>query len=138
MSFREKINWISLLAMAGVYGWYFWTVMPLLAAGHGNALRVAYLLGSTVAILQIVPIIVVAIGAPRDAQAPEDEREKLFSLKGTRSAYFVLVAGALFTSTAGIFFGASAGMLANYILLSVVASNIIKYATQIAYFRMTG
>ncbi len=49
----------------------------------------------------------------------------------------MLVAGALFASAAGIFFGANSGMLANYILLSLVASNLVKYATQIAYFRMT-
>lgn len=140
MSFREKITWVSLVAMGGVYGWYFWTVMPVLAAGHGDALHYAHLLGSTialVAILQIIPIVVMAAVAPRDAQAPEDERETLFSLKGTRAAYYVLVAGALFASAAGIFFGANSGMLANYILLSLVASNLIKYATQIAYFRMT-
>src|SRR5580698_9875600 len=119
MSYREKTTWISLLAMGVVYGWYFWKVMPVLAAGNGDALHYAHLLGSTigaVAILQIIPMIVVAVLSPAEANAPHDEREKLYALKGTQAAYFVLVGGALFTSVAGIFLGASAGMLANIIL----------------------
>ena len=138
MSYREKTTWISLLAMAAVCGWYVWKVMPALAAGHGDALQSAHLLGSmiaTVAVLQIIPMILIAIASPSDAQAPHDEREKLYALKGTQAAYFVLVAGALFASVAGIFFGATVGMLANLMLLSVVASNVAKYLTEVAYFR---
>ncbi len=138
MSYREKTTWISLLAMGAVYGWYFWKVMPVLAAGGGDTLHYAHLLGSTiaaVAILQIIPMIVIAILSPADAQAPQDEREKLYALKGTQAAYFVLVAGALFASVAGIFFGANAGMLANLTLLSVVTSNMAKYLIEVAYFR---
>ena len=37
VSYREKTTWISLLAMAAVYGWYFWNVMPVLAARHGGS-----------------------------------------------------------------------------------------------------
>jgi hypothetical protein len=141
MSYREKTTWISLLAMGAVYGWYFWKVMPALIAGHGDALHYAYLLGSTiaaVAILQIIPMIVAAVISPADAQAPQDEREKLYALKGTQAAYFVLVAGALFASVAGIFFHVNAGMLANLILLSVVTSNLVKYLAEVAHFRFAG
>jgi hypothetical protein len=138
MSYREKTTWISLFAMTGVYGWYFWKVMPVLASGHGDALQSAHLLGSTIALvaaLQIIPMIAFAAASPADANAPHDEREKFYALKGTQAAYFVAVAGALFVSVDGIFFGASVGMLANLSLLSVVTSNLAKYAVEVAHFR---
>ena len=139
MSYREKTTWISLLAMIFVYGWYFWKVTPALFAGHSEALLHAALVlpltVAAVAVLQVIPMIAVAIAAPADAQAPQDEREKLYALKGTQAAYFILASGALFTSVAGIFLGANAGTLANLCLLSVVVSNLAKYATEVAYFR---
>jgi len=139
MAFREKLAWISVATMALVYGWYFWTVLPLARAGAGGWFRYAKLLQGTiitVVVLQVVLTIAVAIFSPREAQAAEDEREKLIALKGTRAAYFVLVTGALLVSVWGIFFGTNAVLLGNDALLAVVVANLVKDVTQIVHYRL--
>ena len=139
MAFREKLAWISVATMTLVYGWYFWTVFPLARAGAGGWFHYAKLLQGTiitVVVLQVVLTIAVAIFSPREAQAAEDEREKLIALKGTRTAYFVLVTGALLVSVWGIFFGTNAVLLGNDALLAVVVANLVKDVTQIVHYRL--
>jgi hypothetical protein len=139
MAFREKLAWISVVTMTLVYGWYFWTVYPLATAGQGSALHYAALLQGTiiaVVVLQIVLTVAVAIFSPREARTPEDEREKLITLKGTRAAYFVLVTGALLVSVYGIFFGTNGTLLGNGALFAVVAANLVKDLTQIVHYRV--
>jgi hypothetical protein len=139
MAFREKLAWISVVTMTLVYGWYFWTIYPLAKAGHGDGLHYAALLQGTiiaVVVLQIVLTVAVAVLSPREATRPEDEREKLITLKGTRAAYFALVTGALLVSVYGIFFGTNSVLLGNGALLAVVAANLVKDFTQIIHYRV--
>jgi len=139
MAFREKLAWISVVTMSLVYGWYFWTTLPLARAGTGGALHYAKLLQGTiitVVILQIVLTVAAAAFSPREASAPEDEREKLITLRGTRIAYFVLVTGALCVSVSGIFFNTNSLLLGNYALMAVVVGNLAKDFTQIVHYRL--
>ena len=140
MSYREKAAWIALLATGLVYGGYFWKVMPVLAAGPGTRLHYGYLLFSTilaVVILQVIPLVGFAIASPTEAKAPADEREKLFALRATRAAYYVLVAGALFVSVEGMFMDASPALLANLSLLAVVTASLAQHLTEIGCYRFS-
>ena len=136
MTFREKVTWISLCATALVYAAYFAKVMPGLTLGHSGHF-VGLLIAAIVAlaILQIIPIVIVAALAPQDASAPKDERETLIELKGSRSGYIVLTLGALFCCVAAIFFGTGPALLANGILLAVVLAELAKLFTQIVFYR---
>jgi hypothetical protein len=136
MSFREKVAWICLCAMALVYAGYFAVVMPGLAFGQSQPF-IGLLFGAIVAlaILQIIPIVIAAALSPQEANAPEDEREKLIELKGSRAGYIVLTIGALFCCSAGIFFGTGPALLANCILMAVVLSELAKLFTQIVQYR---
>jgi len=139
MAFREKLAWISVVTMALVYGWYFWTVFPLASAGVGSGLHYAKMLQGTiiaVVLLQVILTIPVAIFSPREAQEPQDEREKLIALKGTRGAYFVLVTGTLLISISGIYFGTNSLMLGHDALFAVIAANLVKDVTQIVHYRL--
>jgi heme/copper-type cytochrome/quinol oxidase subunit 2 len=139
MAFREKLAWISVLTMTLVYGWYFWTVFPLARAGHVDRLHYAAMLQGTiivVVVLQVILAILVAIFSPREAARPEDERERLIALKGSRSAYFVLVTGTLLVSVCGIFFNADSVLLGNAALVAVVAANLVKDITQVVHYRL--
>jgi len=141
MAFREKLAWISVVTMSLVYGWYFWTILPLARAGAGNAWHYAKMLQATimtVVALQIVLTIAAAISSPREARAAEDEREKLITLKGTRTAYFVLITGALCVCVSALFFGTNSLLLGNYALMAVVAGNLAKDLTQIVHYRRGG
>ena len=135
MSFREKLAWISLIATAAIYGWYFATELPLQAKGTPDH----SLLGATILLLalaQAVPTAALSIHSPKEAKMPLDERERLIALKGNRAGYVVLTSGALACCVAGIHFGVDGAMLGNLILLAMVVSQIAKDAFQIAHHRL--
>ena len=134
MSFREKIAWISLLTTAAVYGWYFAAALPALgdSAQATSRLHVTVLL---IAVLQAVPAILISARSPREAQAPQDERERLIALKGSRAGYVVLGIGALVSCVAGLYFGIGGVLLANAILFAFVLSQLAKYGAEILYHR---
>ena len=127
MSFREKTAWISLLSMACIYGLYYWSVL--------HAAPVS-LLGTIIVlvIVQVVLTIAVAIFAPKEAQAPRDERDKLINLRATRFAY-----AALATSIAlACFFGAFNPPIifnTNALLFVLVVAEILRSGCQIVQYR---
>lgn len=134
MSFREKTAWICLLTMTAVYGWYFWGTLPALFAGGPPPMNLTTSI-VILAVLQIVPLALIAAAAPLEARAPRDERDQLIELKGSRAGYAVLVTGALLACVAAMHFGGGGALLANGIFLAIVAAQLAKYLVQIVHYR---
>ena len=137
MSFREKTAWISLVSMAGIYGFYFWSVAGagFHAAHHPAPVEGGRLLGTIIAlvVVQVALITVAAIFAPRDAQQPRDERERLIELRATRIAYSGLATAVVFAC----FFGAMNPPIVfntNALLFILVACEILRSASQIVQY----
>jgi hypothetical protein len=140
MSFREKSAWITILSMAGIYGFYFWTLSGVAAGGGAGSYPYGGLLVKTVFALVIVQIVLtvgVAIFNPRDAQAPRDEREQLIALKATRFAFYVLSSGAVCVCLYAAFY-ASSFTIVNGLLFVLVLSEVSRAAGSIALYRTTG
>jgi len=134
MSFREKSAWISLVSIAVIYGFYFWSVLH--ARPHGSALRFGGLLEAIVAlvVVQIILNVGVAIFAPNEAKAPRDERDKLIELRAMRVAYAGLATGIAFAC----FFGAFNPPIVfdtNALLFILVTAEIMRCACQIVQYR---
>jgi fatty acid desaturase len=134
MSFREKISWTSMLAMLGIYGFYFWSVVR--AGQQAGPLHFAGLLGTIIAlvVVQIVLIVALAIFAPTDAKAPRDERDKLIELRAMRVAY----AGLATSVALACFFGAFDPPIVfntNSLLFILVTAEIMRSACQIIQYR---
>ena len=133
MPFREKSAWISLLSMSGIYGLYFLSVIQ--GRPHGRV-HIGSLLITVIALIvvQVVLTIAVAIVAPKEAQAPRDEREKLIELKATRVAY-----SGLATSIAlACFFGAFDPPIifnTNALLFVLVTAELLRSGCQIIQYR---
>lgn len=133
MPFREKTAWISLVSMSVIYGVYFWS---LIRSGRHADTNVGGLLGTIIAlvIVQVVLTVAVAIFAPKEANAPADERERLIQLKATRVAYSGLATGIAFA----IFFAAFTPPIifgANSLLLILVVCEIMRSGCQIIQYR---
>ena len=78
MPFREKSAWISLLLYLGIYGFYFTQVATALTRGEADGTHFLALFGQSVVMFVIATIVltvVAAVWAPKDAQAPKDERK---------------------------------------------------------------
>jgi len=134
MSFREKAAWISLLSMAGIYGFYFWSILR--TGPHGGHVHSAGLLGTIIALVfvQTVLMIAISIFSPKEAKAPRDERDKLIELRATRFAYAGLATAIAFA----IFFGAFDPPIvfnANSLLLVLVVAEVMRSGSQILQYR---
>ena len=134
MSFREKSAWISLVLILLVFGPYFWLVGQSLVGRthvHGGTQFALILL---FVVLEIVVHIAVAIQSPRDAEAPTDEREDLIDLRATRMAFYVLFGGALM-SIFTLHFPVNVWTLSQFVLFSIVIAELVKFASQIVFYR---
>lgn len=134
MSFREKSAWISLLSMAGIYGFYFWSVIH--AGPQASGFHFGGLLGTIIAlvVVQVVLTVAVAISAPTEAKAPRDERDKLIELRAMRVAYAGLATGIALAC----FFGAFNPPIVfntNALLFILVTAEIMRSACQIVQYR---
>ena len=133
MSFREKTAWISLVSLTGIYAVYFWS---LVRSGPKGGPHFWGLLETIIAlvIVQLVLTIAVAISSPKEAKAPQDEREKLIDLRATRFAYAVLASGI----ACACFFGGFNPPIVfnmNALLFILVVAEILRSGCQIVQFR---
>jgi hypothetical protein len=88
----------------------------------------------TFVVIVVVAHVVVAVRAPREANARADEREQLIGLKATRLAAYVYAALSL-SSIFLIHLGANEIGLAYFLLVSFVIAELINYAARIIYHR---
>lgn len=135
MSFREKSAWISLFVTLVVWGGYLLHVFVWPGDGAGR-LAMPLLIGAIVVtvVFQTVLHIAIAAHAPRDAQSPADERDRLIALKAAQAAGFALAAG-VFLVAGSIHVGARPGEMANGILAALALAELIRCAAVIAAYR---
>lgn len=134
MAFREKSAWISLLATLGVYGVYFFFFGRALSEGRafgmGGPISLAIV---ALVMVQVVLTIIVAAFSPRDARAPEDERERAIQTRANAGSFFALQVLAMGAAVM-VYFG-DKWIIANAIVFALAASQAVKYAAVIDGYR---
>lgn len=96
MAYREKIAWLSLVAMVVAYTLYFSIAGPMMHGGGQSSVSFVVLLAAiltTQAIVAVVGSLIIAIRSGREARAPADERDRAIARRGAAVAYFVLMVG---------------------------------------------
>jgi hypothetical protein len=135
-SFREKSAWISFFSLLVVFGIYFWHVLRVLA-GQAEARATGRLFFSLLIVLVAVEVVLhvlIAVQSPKDARTPKDEREQLIELRATRLAFFVLLVGALL-AIATIHHGVGRWGLVHCVLFAVVVAELVRFGSQIVFYR---
>ena len=134
MSFREKSAWITLSAILMVSVLYALHAPQL---SHPRPWDFHVLLACIAAfvVIETVAYGVLRLSCPEDARTPIDEREQLIHLKATRLASACYVAGS-FLAVLTIHHGATAVMLAYFIVFAFVIAEIVKYGARIVYYRL--
>lgn len=149
MSFKEKSIWVSLIIMLIIWMDYFSDVYNLYqSASLTVAVIHKLLLGVVVLtiILQIIFHTVIAIIDKKGADEHEDERDKVITLYGSRNAYLILSIGVVvfvFQTILPSLFDRSnfvTGLPDQYVLMHVVIiaaviAEVVKYSTQLFYYR---
>ena len=155
LSFKEKSILGTLVLVLVVSFFYFSRVVEMLAAGTVDLAALGGLAVSLIVFFIIVEIVfhsAIALWSPQDAEAGEDERDRLIELKGERVGGLLLGLGVAFTvghiALNGLF-GSLAGseprlaalmstspfVTANLLLFSLTVSEIGKYLSQLLYYR---
>jgi hypothetical protein len=137
MSLREKFAWVALVTLIGGVAGYIILVMLgyQRILGHRQLLEI---LTGLMAALVILPLAIrglLAMRMPRGAMTEQDERERLFDLKATRIAFFVLTFAVL-ASTPFIMHARGGRLEVIHCLgIAIVLSYLVKFSVEIRYHR---
>lgn len=137
MTFKEKSAWIMCVALIVAGGFYAWSVLILWqVAGMVPPPNVMGLAAGVIIIIAIAIFghAVAALGNPMDANALEDERDRLVVWRAGNLSGLVL--GAL--SMCGLFHFAVLGngnLLFHTMIAALTLSQLAEYALTIWYYR---
>src|ERR1051326_8552205 len=133
MSFREKSAWISLFCLFIFTTLWFTHALRIEFFGAHNDNPVLWFFGAVAALiaLEIGLHVAIAIGSPREAKTPKDERERLIDTKASRLAFYVLMLG-VFVSIGTLHVpGANRYTMAQCLMGSILFALLTRFTTQI-------
>ncbi len=94
MAFREKIAWVSFLSTVLIWGAFFVILALVPHQARGLAMLGPFIVATVAqAAVMIAAATIWAISAPKEANAPADERDRAIGLRATRMAYLTLILG---------------------------------------------
>jgi hypothetical protein len=143
LSYQEKSIWGSLAAIVIAYGYYFSATLREFGRSENANLGRLVLAVIMIVVIETVYQIVLAIASKEE---PKDERDTLISSKAYRNAYFFLYGGAGTLMTAALGLSVVSGipglgisitpyLILNVVLLLMVLAELVKFCTQLFYYR---
>ncbi len=146
MSFREKSAWGLLLGIVVVSAFYFPAAFEIVAAapeGPPQAMPLIAISVAGVIALVVIEIVYHAFVASLSREVGTDERDALIDLKAERNGGFALglglfwLVGFIVIQTVVQAYAVPGAMeIAVYILLALTASEVVKLASQLWYYRV--
>lgn len=137
MAFREKISWLSLIAMVVAYGVYFTMAVPLVQQGMASTPRLLTLLASVLtvqALVVAIASIAITIQSGREASARADERDRAIARRGAAVAYFVLMVGMIAVGCI-MPFNQSGWKIINAAFFALMVAEIVRYGVIVVSYR---
>jgi hypothetical protein len=133
-SFREKKQWLIIIAMLVVYGFYFSRVLP--PSGPEITIEQASLfIGLLVPLVGIFIIGAVLMAISGKAETvQEDERDRLIALKSMRNAHYLLASGAVISVSSALFTEGNF-WFAHLMLATLVLAQVFESASCLFYYR---
>jgi len=139
MSYREKIAWLSLIAMAVAYGPYF--VFVGRAPGPWEPLPHLHPLG-LFAVVSIVRMLILGagylylrFGSTREERPPLDERDRAIDHRSLSAAYYVLIAGMILVGCI-MPISSTGWTIVNAAIFWIVAAEVVHYSVVVASYRL--
>jgi len=137
MPYREKIAWLSLLAMAVTFGPYF--TMTATRAVPAEPMPNLHQLGLFAA-TAIAQMLILGIGhlylrrSTQDARMPLDERDQAIMRRSVSYAYYVLIAGMILVGCV-MPFNSSGWSIVNAALFMIIAAEVVHYGVVVFSYR---
>jgi len=138
MPYREKIAWLSLIAMAVAYIPYFAVIDAgyLPARPMPDLRQIVFLSAVSVARVLILGIgyLFIRHGSPQEARIPPDERDRAIDSRSVGAAYYVLMAGMILV---GCFmpFSSSGWPIVNATIFMIVVAEVVRYGLAVFHYR---
>ncbi len=137
MPHREKVAWLSLIAMAVTFGPYFTLTALSPPTEPLPDLRAMGLFAAT-AVAQMLILgaghVWLRIRSSQDARAPADERDRAITLRSMSVAYYVLIAGMILVGCI-MPFNSGGWTLINAALLMIVLAEVVHYGVAVWSYR---
>ena len=138
MPYREKIAWLSLIAMTVSYGPYFTLVsIGVLPSRPLPDLRQLALFGATTVVQLIILAtghLILRFGSSRLDRTPPDERDLAITRRSVGSAYNLLLGGMILVGVV-MPFNSGGWKIVNAALFMIVVSELFKYAIVVVSYR---
>ena len=149
MSYKERSIWVSLAITLYIWFNYFSTLYWSI---EQDALTISIMQSALLKVvimtivLEILHQIVIAMIDNKNANYDEDERDKKITLLGTQNAYYILsftimaaVLHLLFPvmsqTLESVLSISNEYVIINIIILGVLVAEVVKFSTQIFYYR---
>ena len=135
MPFREKSAWIMSVALLVGGFWYFRTVLSLDSGQLASpVIRPIVVLTAFLIAIAILGHIVIALLAPREANAPADEREQLIFVRAGHYSSYAFGFGVIMSLGAYVF-TRSGDLLFYTVFASLLVGQVLEYLLQILFYR---
>ena len=139
MAHREKLAWLTLLAMALTFGPYFvWIAINPVEPGLPNLRAIATyaVVGTAYAVLTGVIHLGLRLHSPADARAKADERDLAIEGRASRAGYYLLIAGMILVG--GIMpFTHQGWDIVNAAIGAIVAAEVLNGVVTVVGYRRT-
>ena len=139
MSYREKIAWLSLTAMAIAYVPYFVLVargpFPWEPLPHLHPLGLFALVSIVRMLILGAGYLYLRLGSPSEDRPPRDERDRAIEHRSLSAAYYVLIAGMILVGCI-MPFNSSGWTIVNAAILWIVAAEVVHYSMVAASYRL--
>ena len=134
IGYAEGMQWVTLLAVTGVYGWYFLQIAPGFQGDIGarEIVRFGWYIGLLV-VLHIVGAAILA-GYFRGRDVDEDERDHSIRARSRVAASYVLGVGVILCMPVAYFIEGHSAVL-HAMLGTLVLAQVVESAIQIFCYR---
>jgi len=135
MSFKEKSSWVMCVSV--ILGALFYAYALTSSLKNGEAIQlksitIIYIL--IIVLASIIGHIIAALTKLKEAEAPEDERDKIVSIQSNSMSSYVLGFGVITGMILYLVIG-NGDVLFHFILTSLTLSTIIGYIFRIYFYR---
>lgn len=140
MPYREKVAWLSLLAMAVVFIPYFtWAKLHPPSPDLPNLSQMGIYASACLTWVTILGIghLLLRRSSPDEAKLPLDERDRAIQYRSRNVAYGVLLTGIILVGVI-MPFNANGWSIANAAVFMIVAAEIAYYGMVVTSYRRQG
>jgi amino acid transporter len=137
MPYREKIAWLSLIAIVVTLGPYF--VRAAVSPPSSELPGLDYLV--LFAVAGLVQVLLIGLGrwylrhrSPLDARTPPDERDRAIERRSVTAAYYVLIVGVIMVGVV-MPFNTSGWDIINAALFAVTVAELVHYGCVVTNYR---